>query len=296
MPTITTFTEPAFGRVRLEIDFSDTPAATHFHVHRSLDGSPSHAVDPVLRMYGSGIESFTDAFGTWDLKRLSDGRAVLYDTELPLDTPVWYRLDTSQVLSAAFDDVGSVTVASSGMVWLKDPVRPAHDLSATVPAGVSDPTCDPTSGVYVVGFDPSQYRSASGQFPVEASPYPSVAARPRKGPTFGLTLVTRLLTDRDRLRTLLSSGGALLMQTPAEWGYGDMYVDVGDVTEGRLARDHRKPWRLWTLPLVQTSQPPGLQFGVDAARWQDLCDVYPTWGDVEAAGKTWVDVLQREAG
>jgi hypothetical protein len=295
VPTLTAIPEPSFGRVRLEIDFSDTPAATHIHVHRSLDNTPVHGVDPVVRMYGV-LDEFTDAFGTWDLKRLSNGRAVLYDTELPLDTPVWYRADTSQVLSTAFDDDGSHTVASSGQVWLKSPIWPAHDIAATVPAGVSDPTCDPTSGVYVVGFEPSQYASANGQFPVEASPYPAVTSRTRKGKTFGMVLVTRLLADRDRMLTLLGTGSPLLVQTPATWGYGDMYVDVGDATEGRLARDHRKPWRQWTLPLVQIARPAGLQYGVDAARWLDLCDVYATWGAIEAAGKTWFDVLQREAG
>lgn len=296
MPTITATAEPSFGRVRLEIDISDTPAATHVHVHRSLDATPDHATDPVVRMYGSGIETFTDSYGTWDLKPTSDGLVVLYDTELPLDTEVWYRVDTSQDLSTAFDDVGPVEVASSGLVWLKDPIRPAHDLAASVPAGVSDPVCDPTPGIYVVGFEASQYVSGSSQFAVEASAYPAVATRRRKAKTFGLALVTRLLADRDRLLALLASGGVLLVQTPAEWGYGDMYVDVGDVTESRLARDHRKPWRQWTLPLVEVAQPAGLQFGVDGSRWVDLCDVYATWGAIEAAGKTWIDVLQREAG
>lgn len=295
MPTITAFAEPTFGRVRLEIDFSDTPAATHIHVHRSLDNSPSHATDPTVRMYGT-LDDVTDAFGTWPLKRLSNGRAVLYDTELPLDTPVWYRADTAQTQSTAFDDDGSVTVASSGAVWLKDPVRPFNDLSITIPTGVSDPTCDPTSGIYLVGFDASQYAAASGRFPVEASPYPAVESRPRRGATSSLVLVTRLLADRDRLRNLLAAGGVLLLQTPATFGYGDMYIDVGDATESRLARDHRKPWRQWSLPWVQTSAPGGLSYGVDAARWRDLCDVYATWGAAKVAGKTWLDVLQREAG
>lgn len=295
MPTLTTFNEAAFGRVRLEIDYSDVPAVTHFHVHRSLDNTPSHGTDPVVRMYGT-LDDQVDAFGTWPMKRLSNGRAYLYDTEVPLDTPVWYRLDTDQDVSATFDDDGSITIASSGGIWLKDPVRPANDVFITTPASASDPSCDAATGIYFVGLEASSYQAASGRFPVEASPYPVVAARSRRGLTSSLVLATRQLTDRDRLRTLLASGGILLLQTPPSWGYGDMYIDVGDVQEARLARDHRKPPRQFTLPFVQVARPGGLSYGVDAARWKDLCDVFATWGAVEAAGKTWLDVGQREAG
>lgn len=109
-------------------------------------------------------------------------------------------------------------------------------------------------------------------------------------------LVSRLLADRDRVLRLLASGDPLLLQTPPTWGYGDMYLDVGDAQEGRLARDHRKPWRQWVLPFARIERPAGLSFGVDGARWQDLCDVYATWGDITTAAKTWIDVFQREVG
>lgn len=295
MPTLTAVAEPTFGRVRLEVDFSDTPAVTYVHVHRSLDNTPLHGSDPVVRMHGVTAD-LVDAFGTWTLKRTSGGRAVFYDTELPLDTNVWYRMDSSQAISAAFADAGPVSVASSGTIWLKDPVRPAHDVQASVVGRDFDPTCVPTSGVIIVGFDASQYAGAGGRFEVEDSTYPTVVSRPRKSFTSTMSLVTKLITDRDRVRTLLGSGGVLLVQTPAAWGYGDMYIDIGDTTETRLARDHRKPWRAWQLPFAVTQRPAGLQFGVDAARWMDLCDVYATWGAIETAGKTWLDVLQREAG
>lgn len=295
MPTLTATAEPTFGRVRLELDFSDTPAATYLHVHRGLSAGPVHGVDPVVRLHGVTAD-LDDAYGTWTMKRASDGLAVFYDTELPLDTPVYYRADSSQALSAASATAGPVTIASDDAIWIKDPVRPAHDLRATVVRDPVDPACNPAGGLYVVGFEADQYASASGRFSVEDSPYPIIAARPRREATSSMVLVTKQLTDRDALKRLLMTGGVLLLQTPASWGYGDIYIDIADVAVSRLSRDHRRPWRQWALPFARTEEPAGLQFGVDGARWMDLCDVYATWGDVTAAGKTWRDVFQREVG
>ena len=295
MPTLTATAEPTFARVRLELDFSDTPAATYLHVHRGLAAAPAHGVTDVVRLHGVTAD-LTDAFGTWTLKRASNGRAVFYDTELPLDTPVYYRADSSQALSTAGANAGPVTIASDGAIWIKDPVRPAHDLMATVVRDPVDPACNPAGGLYFIGFDGDNYSSASGRFNVEDSPYPIVASRPRREATSSLVLVTKQLTDRDALKRLLMTGDPLLLQTPATWGYGDIYVDVAEVSVNRLARDHRKPWRQWSLPFALVEQPVGLQFGVDGARWMDLCDVYATWGAITAAGKTWLDVYQREVG
>jgi hypothetical protein len=295
VPSITATAEPLFGRVRLEVDFSDTPAATYVHVHRGLAAGPVHGVDPVVRVHGVTTD-LVDTFGTWTMARVSGGRAVFYDTELPLDTAVYYRADSSQALTTASATAGPVTIASDGDIWLKDPIRPAHDVRITLAATALEAACDPTRGVYFVGFGESSYASKSGRFTVEDSPYPIISGRPRQALSTSMVLVTRMLADRDAVRTLLSTGDVLLLQTPPDWGYGDMYVDVGDASEARLARDHRKPYRQWQLPIVQTDQPPGLQFGVDAARWLDTCDVYATWGAVKAAGKTWLDVLQREVG
>lgn len=295
MPTLTAVAEPAFARVRLELDFSDTPAATYLHVHRGLSAGPAHGVADVVRLHGVTAD-LTDAFGTWTMLRASDGLAVFYDTELPLDTDVYYRADSSQDLSTASATAGPVNLASDGAVWIKDPVRPAHDLRATLVRDPVDPACTVDGGLYVVGFGDSQYASGSGRFAVEDSHYPVAATRLRKQLTSSLVLVTKQLSDRDALRRLLLTGDVLLVQTPTNWGYGDMYIDVDDVPESRLHRDHRVPWRQWQLPFAVTERPSGLQFGVDGARWMDLCDVYATWGDVTAAGKTWLDVYQREVG
>lgn len=295
MPTLTATAEPTFGRVRLELDFSDTPAATYVHVHRGFAAGPVHGASDEVRMHGVTAD-LTDAFGTWTMKRVSNGRAVFYDTELPLDTATYYRADSSQALTTASATAGPVTIASDGNVWLKDPIRPAHDLLVTLASHVSDPRCDPTSGIYFVGFEQSTYASATGRFAVEDDPYPIIAARGRRAKESSFVLITRLLSDRDNLLRLLMTGDPLLLQTPPSWGYGDMYLDVGEASESRLARDHRKSWRQWSLPFAHTRQPSGLQFGVDGARWMDGCDVYATWGDITAAGKTWLDWYQREVG
>jgi hypothetical protein len=295
VPTLTAIQEPAFGRVRLEVDFSDTPAATYVHVHRGTSAGPVHGASEELRLHGVTAD-LTDAFGTWTMQRVSNGRAVFYDTELPLDTNIYYRADSSQALTTASATAGPVNIASSGTIWLKDPIRPANDIQITLSSHVSDPLCDPSAGIYFIGFEGSDRAASSGRFSVEDAANPVIASRLRRSITSTFVLVTRQLADRDKVERLLATGDVLFLQTPASWGYGDMYLDVGDANESRLARDHRKPWRQWQLPFVVTDSPPGLQYGVDGARWMDGCDVYATWGDITAAGKTWLDWYQREVG
>ena len=60
MPTLSTFVESAFGRVRLELDFSDVPAVTH------VDGTARvHTVErEVCPRYHRLIEAFGIATGT----------------------------------------------------------------------------------------------------------------------------------------------------------------------------------------------------------------------------------------
>jgi hypothetical protein len=76
----------------------------------------------------------------------------------------------------------------------------------------------------------------------------------------------------------------------------DRYISVGDVPVARLVADHRKQWRVLTLPFVAVAAPAGPAQGVPGTRWKDLCNRYPTWDDLTAAGLTWKQVEQGQPG
>lgn len=72
MGSITPFATPSRGHVRLEIDWTSQAQSTMAFVYRVVNGAltPLRDANPVL---------------------LSHGKAVVYDTEAPLDTPLHYR-------------------------------------------------------------------------------------------------------------------------------------------------------------------------------------------------------------
>jgi len=53
---------------------------------------------------------------------------------------------------------------------------------------------------------------------------------------------------------------------------------------------------VFSLPHSVCAAPGGFMQGTVGARWQDTCNVYATWGAVNAAGLTWTQVLQGAAG
>lgn len=285
MPSITATSEPTFGRVRIEINWQADAGVTYARVLRGgATGVP-------VRMYGLTVEAPDGV----TYKYLSNRLAVLYDTELPLDTSTTYYTHTYTGVSSASATSSSVSVASSGLCWLKDPIYPAHDIQVGF-TGVPNPECVATPGVYALSVPELTYPAASTLTPIEGARLPVVSARIRRGPSGSLSLATRLLTDRDKVQLIVTAGGPLLWQMPATYGMSDTYLQVADVVEARVSTDHRVPWRVFRLPFVAVDAPAGFQYGVDAARWRDLCDVYADWAAATAASKTWVDVLQREVG
>lgn len=285
MPTVTAVAEPTLGRVRVEVSWQDTGGVTYARVLRG------GAAGVEVRMYGNTVEA---ADGN-TYKLLSNRLMVLYDTELPLDVSTTYYTHTYSGVSSASATSSSVSVASSSMCWLKDPLYPANDLQVGF-TGIPNPECVTTPAIYVLKIPELSFAAASAVIGIEGARRPAVGIRIRKDYTGQLDLATRTLGDMDRLRLLLASGGPLLWQMPAIYGMADAYLQVQDVTEARISTDHRVPWRQHQLPFIAVDRPAGFAYGVDGARWRDLCDVYGTWAGATAASKTWVDVLQREAG
>lgn len=187
-----------------------------------------------------------------------------------------------------------LVVPSSGSFRLGDPVRPCNDVTLLFDAPI-DPNCVPTQGIFFGNMADEEFPAVTGAFlPVNAR-YPIVVNRARQAVTSQLTVASKTFADRDALRTLNVPGSPLLLRGPAEHGIDDRYMSVGNMVETRPVSDHRVQPRVVTLPHGEVARPSGPTTGVCGARVRDLCDIYPTWDALIAAGLTYADLLRGRA-
>ena len=187
-----------------------------------------------------------------------------------------------------------VVVPSSGDFRLGDPTRPCHDVALLFDAQV-DPDCVPNQGIFFGNMADETFAANTNNFEAVNDRYPIVVARTRQAIASTLTIASKTFPDRDAVRTLTEPGSPLLLRGPAEYGINDRYMSVGDVTETRPVSDHRVTPRVITLPHVEVARPSSPTQGVCGARVDDLCDIYPTWDALIAAGLTWADLLRGKA-
>lgn len=200
----------------------------------------------------------------------------------------------------------TITLTASPDGWLKNPIMPTVDIRIDN-CEVHSPDClNADQLVFFQALDTEEYESATGVFPIVGSPRPFVVSEVRKDLTTTLMIVSRRLEDITAIRTLLGSGQVLILSLPVIYGwgietFGSDWVSVGMVTSARIAtRDMRKPYRMWTLPLIvvdpevayPSGQTGGNGIGVAGTTWGDLADAGLTWGALAATGNTWLDTAQ----
>lgn len=198
---------------------------------------------------------------------------------------------TTQTIEVCSDDL---VVQSNGQFRLGDPVRPCNDVVLDL-TGEADPDCVPTQGIFFGNMAEETAPANTGNFlPVNAK-YPIVVSRLRRSLVSTLSVVSRTFDDRDALRRLNAAGSPLFLRGPAQYGVTDRYMSVGDVVETRPVSDHKVQPRLVTLPHVEVARPSGPTQGVCGTRVDDLCDIYPTWDAMVAAGLSYADLLRGKA-
>jgi hypothetical protein len=190
---------------------------------------------------------------------------------------------------------GNVTVQSLGSCWLKDPLRPGNNVRVDF-AFDPNPLCTPTRGVFFQSMDTETRAANAATFNVNNQALPVVVSKTRSAISSTLTLVSRTFADRDALNALLAPGSPLLFQVPSAYGVVDQNMSVGASAVGRVLPDHQFPIRVFSLPYVQVAAPGGPAQGTVGARWQDMCNRYANWAAVTAAGLTWLQVLDGQAG
>ena len=186
-------------------------------------------------------------------------------------------------------------VPSLAACWLKDPLRPGNNVRVDFFFD-PNPACTPTEGVFWQSLDVETKAANAAVFNINNQDTPSVVSKKRSSAASTLTLVSRALADKARLDTLLSPGSPLLFQVPDQYGQPDAFISVGNSSCGRVHPDHAFPIRVFSLPFSTVAAPGGPMQGTVGARWSDLCNRYPTWSAINAAGLTWYQVLDGLAG
>lgn len=284
MATITASVDAVRSIVWIEVDYASDPSVTSVRVVRVLTLTGEEERVRVHSWPGDGL----------DCIMLVGSSATLYDTEAPLDIPFSYRLEDCDGVAASVLSSEHV-VPSSGRFWLKDPVRPYANVPVTQ-RGDQNP-CLPVSGVYFRSMGEESFPGA-GVLQRAVNRRNGIAVvRPRYGYSSTLNLATRQFIDRDAVRDLLSTGDVLQIQGPASYGIPEVYVHVpGTPVWQRLSSDHKRQWRIVSIPFDEVDRPAGLGYGVLGTRWMDLCDVYGSFAAMEAAGISWRDVMAGQAG
>lgn len=297
MPTITVFPDVPRAYNRVEINWADTPAATHARVLRvDAETGECTPLRPYICFDGDQI-------------LLSCGHGIFWDTEVPLDRSVYYitESDTAPCIPDPDPCVPCVpvtaeteasTMPSNGAFRLKDPMRPCNDIymplcfdQATLASHrTTGQYCAPGTGVFFASMDTETYNSNALTVNPTNARRPIALTRQRRDVASNLTVVARTFTDRDNLLKLVNPGSPILLQGPPQYGIPDRYMDIGTVGIDRGLTDHKFQVRIAQMPHVAVDRPAGPQSGVCGSQVDDLCDF--TFDELAADGNTWEDLIR----
>ncbi|MEV7364241.1 hypothetical protein [Streptomyces sp. NPDC091299] len=203
---------------------------------------------------------------------------VIEDHEAPIGVPVSYYVEITQTSGPpATRSVGSVTLTldDPNEAWLKDPGNPQRNMRVLVEKAPD--------------WSRPIEQSASV---VRGRRNKVILSDVRQGLEGDLSIWTRTDEERASLHLLIDSGNVLLWQAAPGMGVDDMYVNVGQTTEGRIGGPASEPWRAWTLPLTQADMPTTTGINGSGGRtWQDILAEFDTWADVRSEYATWEDVF-----
>jgi hypothetical protein len=222
----------------------------------------------------------TDANGNVDPVRNGDpavysGGWVGQDFEAPLDELLTY---TATMVESPFTVTTATAVtlaADDGLPWLTHPGKPSLSMRI-LPAD------------FILGARPGR----SMVFAVLGRRRGVGQSIARGGYEGELILRITGQAELDDLDALLDDGAPLLLRGPASWiGYGNRYLQIGEVRLERLTRVGTDGRFLATLAFIEVDRPAGTAEGGAGFRWDDVIDAYDTWDDLVADKATWLDVM-----
>jgi hypothetical protein len=244
-------------------------ATTRATVSLSWTSAPVPATATIQRVNASG--TVTDVRGA-ELATLVAGEWTGNDYEAPLDEAFYYQATSTDRPGVTVTST-TYTLASGGHTWLKHPGLPY--LNQVVEVATAPDWARPVT---------------QGVFDVLGRSTPIAVTLRRSAPRGELVLNTTTEDERLALLLLLDDGIPLLLQTPAGYGVGNVYVSVGEVTEARLTHLGATQARQWRLPITVVDRPVGGVVAVGNS-WSDALGAYASWSALQQAEGTWNGLL-----
>lgn len=254
VPTVEAGNSPP--RVKLDVTDTGTPALFAATVTRM---NPDGSTSVVRTATGGPVVLSTSG---------SNRVGQVYDYAMPYGAAVSY----STVESPGTVSAG-VTVAAS-RAWLVHPSVPSISRPITI-ADVSARQRRVMRGVYYPMGRRNPVVQTDGA---------------RKAAEYTLSLYVGTAQERDDLESLIDDASVLLLNVPADlgWGIGAEYVSVGDTSEERVGRFLGESSRVFRLPLTVVDSPVG---GTTAERtYADLL-TFSSYAELNAAYATYAALL-----
>lgn len=233
-----------------------------------LNVTSDQATVVLYRVEQDGRRSVVRSYDGGPLPVIS-GSVLIHDHEAPLGQPVSYTADGTGVTPS-----GVVTLTGA-RVWLVHPGVPVRSQPITV-AKLSPREYEANQAVrYPLG----------GQFPIVASD------GRRKAAAYQATVRTHSLAEKDAFDELLADLAPLLLNVPANLGWGQVaeYVAIGRVTAGRIVDWGPHPYREWLLPCTVVARPAGGSRAEISYLYSQ--NLYATYNDRYAAHPTYGDAI-----
>lgn len=239
--------------------------------------------ESLYRVYPDGTRSLVRGSPFF----FSANNAVLYDTEAPLNTAVYYQ---AQACASSTLSSNTVVIESGDDGWLKDPLRPFHDIKLDNCVVHSVQCLSTDANIFFQRLETEAYTSNSGVFPIVDAPRPTTVAQTRADQQSLLGVVSRKLSDITRIRELLSPGSPLLLQLPTRYGWGietwgTDYLQMYETRASRLGVDMGKPYRNWALPFTASLAPADVNSGSTGGG--SIAPPGFTYADSTATGRTY---------
>lgn len=222
------------------------------------------------------------------------GSAIWWDVTAPLGVPLYYEFISN--LGSSTGILGPITFDATDATWLSDPVRPWADLRMDVcpPGGAHLPGCgDPDPALVWGGFTGAQDTEVDANLlPILNAEVPVDTFGRRKYANGSFRFFSRTLEAIDWVYELFTAGGPLLLRTPPVYGQRDIFIQPGTVEMTYVARDQRRPERIWDVPYTVVDRPTGPIQGTNCNNWCAVEESFTTFQDLTNFPGDWGDLMQ----
>ncbi|HVQ96138.1 MAG TPA: hypothetical protein VMU51_34275 [Mycobacteriales bacterium] len=253
------------------------PANARVQLNYSGFAAATTGLQVVRRVVSTGRRTLVRGARLIDIGDPAADTVQLFDYEFPPGVEVAYDYyqfpDTTAWLTA------TAAAYDVDAPWLKSVLR--SYLNTTV---------------QVVGYEPFSHDMRTSVYAPVRRNLPVGAGDVRQARTFGLTLRTTTVGERDAIDDLLAVGGVYFLQYPSG---NESLPDPGYVMCTAAREDHgpgagTRPTRYFSLSLVEVT-PPAADLAAASITWTAAAELYTDWDALVADNASWDELVGKVA-